>query len=268
MARVISRRPAFPSTEVPRKVTEVREPGPHPLYHHPEWRSRFPWVLQATTGRGDDQDQFDLGSFGVSPIGQVLDRWKAVRDAFGARTVVHARQVHGTRIGQWDSPLPMGLCLTEGLDGHVTARSGVLLVVSVADCVPVSILAEEPRTVAMVHAGWRGVAGGALEAAVRTLEERAVQPSGLWVHFGPSICGECYEVGPEVHAGVHPERPPPGHPTPIDLRAALAERAASLGIRDDRISISTHCTLCGPGDFFSHRGGDAGRQMGLIGLRE
>lgn len=259
-------RPALPgsrSIEVARTVVEHRIAGPVPLFRHPEWESRFPWLAQGTSGRGEGDD-FDLGAFGESAIGATLDRWTRLREATGTRTVVHARQVHGAEVGVWDCDLPAGLLLTDGLDAHLTDRPGLLLAVSVADCVPIFIVAEEERMVALVHAGWRGVAGGALEAAVGALQARGIDPAELWLHCGPSICGACYEVGPEVHRAVHPDRPSPARPTPIDLRRALGARAHALGVSDERISLSAHCTLCGPGDFFSHRGGSAGRQMGVL----
>jgi copper oxidase (laccase) domain-containing protein len=74
-------------------------------------------------------------------------------------------------------------------------------------------------------------------------------------------------VGPEVHAAIHPDREPPSAPAPIDVRAAIVEHALSLGLRPDRVTVSAHCTRCGPPDFFSHRGGSSARQMGVLGIR-
>lgn len=251
-----------------RQVRELLEPGAVPLYRHPEWKTRFPWLVQGTTGRGEGPPEFDLGVFSSASIGDVLGRWTELRTATATRTVVHSRQVHGTEIGVWQDELAPGLFLTDGLDAHLSDQPGVLLAVSVADCVPVFIVEEESRTVALVHAGWRGAAGGIVERAIAGLEERDLAPSDLWIHFGPSICGECYEVGPEVHAGVNPGRPLPDGPTPIDLREALARRAVEAGASPERITISAHCTLCGPGGFFSHRGGSPARQMGVLGRLE
>lgn len=262
----------FPSTDRNptnvQYVTEELDAGDVPLWRHPGWKDRFPWLIQGTTGRGDDAEPFDLGFFGATPVGRVVDRWAQLRSHAGLGSVLHSRQIHGTHAGSWDDPVPPGLCLVEGLDAHVTSRPGLLLAVSVADCVPIFMVAETPRTVAVVHSGWRGVAGGAMEAAMELLSRRGAAPADVWVHTGPSICGACYEVGPEVHAAVHPDRPAPSKPTPIDLREALAQRAGRLGITMEHYSQSTHCTLCGPRTFFSHRGGDPGRQMGVLGMLE
>ncbi|MFW6079282.1 MAG: polyphenol oxidase family protein [Gemmatimonadota bacterium] len=256
------------------RVRERRVAGDAPLHAHPVWLERFPWLVQGTTARGERADAaFDLGLFGRTPTGRVLARWRALRRAAGCVTAVHARQVHGASV-QWHEALPHGLVIDDGHDGHATAQPGVLLTVSVADCVPVSVVDPASRSVALLHAGWRGTASGVLEAGMRVLRRRAgAAPDRLWVHLGPAICGRCYEVGPEVHRALGLAEPTA--PTPLDLRAVLATRARSLGVADDRISASAHCTRCGGSDgdsgggasFFSHRGGDAGRQMAVLGIR-
>lgn len=242
--------------------------GGVPLWRHPDWESRFPWLVQATTGAGDPADPFDLGLYGMQPVGVAVGRWAALRRATAMPAVVHARQVHGAEVRVHAGDGLEGLLVMDGFDGHLTDRAGMLLAVSVADCVPIFVLDARTRAVGILHAGWRGVAGGILEAATGRLAERfGSRPADLWVHCGPSICGVCYEVGPEVHAGVHPRREPPARPTPIDLRAALAERAQAAGVPAAQCSLSSHCTRCGPGAFFSHRGGSAARQMGVLGRR-
>lgn len=251
-----------------RPVAETLTPGAVPLWTHPEWAERFPWLVQGTTGAGSPEDPFDLGLAGRQPVGPALDRWRRLRDLAGAHTVAHARQVHGADVWTHRERGAPGIAVMDGFDGHATALPGLLLSVGVADCVPVSLVDPERRAVALVHSGWRGTASGIVERAIDVLtEDFGSAPDDLWVHCGPAICGECYEVGPEVHAGVRPACVPPPSPTPIDLRAAIAERAAGWGVRPERITVSGHCTRCGPGAFFSHRGGSSARQMGVLGIR-
>jgi polyphenol oxidase len=249
-----------------RLVEEVDAGAGVPLRTHPEWRERFPWLVQGTTWRGDGQP-FDLGVSGDQPIERTLDRWRRLREALGARTAVHARQVHRADLAVHRVAATGGLLLMDGVDGHLTDVPGTLLAVSVADCVPVSVVSPSKRAVAALHAGWRGAAAGILEAGIRRMaEEFAAEPADLHVHLGPAICGACYEVGPEVHAALRPHVPPPAAPTPVDVRAVLAARAVAAGVAPENVTVSAHCTLHGD-DFFSHRGGEACRQMGVIAIR-
>lgn len=253
----------------PREITETLLPGDVPLWVHPEWAERFPWLVQGTTGRGSGEEPFDLGLSGAQPVGKVLDRWRAMIAAFGMETAVHARQVHGAEIFVHRERGAPGVSIMHGYDGHATERAGLLLSAGVADCVPVFVVDPENRRIVMVHSGWRGTARGIGERAIEFLASRGgSSPDRLWLHCGVAICGRCYEVGPEVHAAIHPDREPPPGRANIDVRAAIAERALAAGLRPERITVSTHCTRCGPPDFFSHRGGSQGRQMGVMGIRE
>jgi len=239
-----------------------------PLFRHPEWQERFPWLVQGITGRGgEDGPAFDLALFGEAGGGEAAwTRWKELAEVAEARRVVHGAQLHGPVIRVHDDG-PPGLHLSWEADGHVTASTGVLLAVALADCVPVYLVHPGRRTVCLIHAGWRGIAAGILGRGIETLRDRmAVEPEELVFHAGPSICGECYEVGPEVHEALGLEVP--ATPAPVDLRRRLAEEAHDHGVPEEEITISTRCTLCGPRIFFSHRGGDAGRQVGFLGIRE
>lgn len=249
-------------------VSELAAPGPIPLWVHPEWTERWPWLAQGMTGRGSGAEPWDLGLSGTQPVGRVLDRWRAIRRTFAMPSVIHARQVHGSDLYAHRTPPPPGLMVMEGYDGQLSTLPGVLLGVSVADCVPVFLVDAERRAVALVHAGWRGAAAGIVEGAVRALGAEAGSAArDLWLHCGPAICGACYPVGPEVHAAVRPHAAPPAAPEPIDLREVIAEQATAVEIQPERVTVSVHCTRCGPEAFFSHRGGDAGRQMALLGVR-
>jgi polyphenol oxidase len=219
----------------------------------------WPWLVQGTTGRGDGE-AFDLGLFGSSPVGATLRRWRALRNVTGMARVVHSLQVHRARILDHDGP-EQGMVIAEGFDGHTTTRRGVLLTVSVADCVPIFLVAPGRGRIVLLHGGWRGIARGILGAGLVRLDS-AVET--VHIHLGPAICGPCYEVGPEVHAALGLE--PPSSNTPVDVRAVLAHQAVAAGVPPGNVSVSEHCTRCGVG-FFSHRGGSAARQLGILGLR-
>lgn len=251
-----------PAPPLPAGVGTVMEPTAPvdiPLHVHPAWADAFPWLVQGTTGHGGD-DRFDLGLFGDTPVGTALGRWRALRAATGMPGAVHARQVHGHEV-RVHPDATEGLTVIDGVDGHVTAAAGLLLTVSVADCVPISLVDPGARRIALLHGGWRGTARGILAAGLDRLggDRRSVR-----IHLGPAICGRCYEVGPEVHAALG--LPDPGAPAPVDVRAVLAWQATQAGVEPGHVTLSDHCSRCGAG-FYSHRAGSSGRQVGVLGIR-
>jgi YfiH family protein len=238
-------------------ITEVRDAGG--LYVHPHWREEMPWLAQGITGRDGS-----MSLFTDEPVGAVLAAWQALRAAAGCRVIVHARQVHEATV-HCHRNLPAGLLIAPDADGHVTADDGALLAVSVADCVPISIVAPRTRAIAQLHGGWRGVAADILEHGVSVLADQLdARVEELHVHLGPAICGECYEVGSEVVARLGLDGDDITH---VDVRATLAHRALELGIPAHRISTSTYCTKHGNSPFYSHRGGCRERQISVLGLR-
>ena len=249
----------------PRAVAETPAPGELPLWTHPGWSEAFPWLVQGSTARGSGERPFDLALLGAAPAGEVMARWEALARGTGMPRLVHGHQVHEAAV-RFHREGPPGVHVSPATDGHATASCGVLLTVSTADCVPALVVDARTRAVAALHAGWRGAAAGILERGLEVLRERvAARMDDLHVHFGPAICGECYEVGPEVHAALGLDEP--GGPAPVDLRAVLARRAVAAGVAAERVTVSAHCTRCGDSPFFSHRGGCRERQLGVIGVR-
>jgi polyphenol oxidase len=256
------------SSTLPGGVARLEERVTAALHVQPAWADSMPWLLQGITASGD------MTLFGDSPAGAVMGRWLKLRDQLGASTIIHSRQVHGAVIRVHGDPAP-GLWLAPDCDGHATRRAGALLAVSVADCVPISIVAPAARAVALLHGGWRGVAAGILERGVDVLTSGfGADADDLRMHLGPAICGDCYEVGAEVIAalgqgGAHADGGTgrSGGRALLDLRAVLARRAVAAGIQAVRISVSVFCTRCGDSPFFSHRGGCRERQVSVLGLQ-
>ena len=203
------------------------------------------------------------GSFGTNsdePVTDVMTRWYDLQSGLTpvAPRLATARQVHGARVVSHTSDW-VGWLRVDEADGHIAPTRGFALAVTVADCVPVFI-AHRSGAAALLHSGWKGTVAGILGVAVRALGKRGLEPAGLLVHLGPSICGSCYEVSPDVHAQLTGKSV--AVPTPVDLRAILADQAREVGVR--QISVSPFCTLCHQGKFYSHRGGDLGRQIGVL----
>ncbi len=229
------------------------------------WLARFPWLLAGITHGGSADEPFDLRLFGETPPLGAKERWRSLLGATGFGGIAHAQQVHETRVAVHGEAFSGVHIESEPADGHFTPHAGVLLSVTVADCVPVYMVEPEHRIVALLHAGWRGIAGRILEQGIRVHEEHGAVASGLEMHLGPAICGGCYEVGPEVFDALGLETPP--RPTPVDVRAVLVRQALALGIPRGQITVSDQCTLCGTAGLFSHRGMRPERQAALLGIR-
>ncbi len=246
-------------------ISEEAAVGPVPYAVHPGWRRAFPWLAHGITREGDPATPWDMALFGDGAAAPTLRRWQSLLDAVGMDRAVHARQVHGAAVRVHDGLAP-GIRLAPDCDGHVTGAPGVLLAVTVADCVPVWLVHPRRRAVALLHAGWRGIAAGVLESGLAALRTRfGISAGELHLHLGPAICGRCYEVGPEVHDALG--LPRPERPTPVDLRTLLRERAISAGVQEAHTTASAHCTRCGELDLFSHRRGRYERQVAFAGIR-
>ena len=172
-------------------------------------------------------------------------------------------QVHGSDLREWDGPDPSRAYANPGgrrlprVDGHLTAERGLALLVLVADCYPVAL--SDGERVAMLHCGWRPLAGGIVERAVASFDAPPVAA------VGPGIGGCCYEVGPEVlehFADVHGA----ADGSMLDLRVVIEARLAAAGVTE--IAQLDCCTSCHPDLYFSHRRDDGltGRQGGMVVL--
>lgn len=254
-----------PGTRNSELIREVRLPGEVPRYEVPGWRDRF-GVVAGITGRGEGGGRgFDLGLWTDAPVGEVMTRWRAFRQAEpGFRATILGNQVHRTDVA-WHAG-GAGWVQIDGVDGHATATPGLLLTVTVADCIPVYLVDPRRRAIALLHSGWRGTAGGILERGVAALVERCGSDvENIVLHCGVSICGSCYEVGSEVMIGCGLATDGPG-PWHADLRAVVADRAAALGIRE--VSTSQFCSSHDRPLFYSHRAsrGADGRMVAYLGL--
>jgi YfiH family protein len=225
------------------------------------WAERYGLVAGITTrGHG-----FGLGLWSEDNVGQVMTRWRAFHAALQQSFpgVVTSHQVHGTAV-RWHEHRPDGWLLLDGVDGHATAAAGLLLTVTVADCIPVFLAVPEQGTIALLHAGWRGTAGAVLERAVEVLKQHTVVPaSEIVMHCGVGICGRCYEVGPEVATRLTGTTET--EPRHVDLRAILAQQADALGIM--QVTVSPWCSAHDHDRFFSHRAsaGRDGRMAAYLG---
>jgi polyphenol oxidase len=200
-----------------------------------------------------------------SVAGEGAERGEQARERLRARLgldrLARGFQVHGRvvqRVRPGEAAMGEGERPAEA-DGQATAIGGVGTMVLTADCLPVALGCR--GAVAMLHAGWRGLAAGVLEEGVRALDELAPGEEVVAI-VGPCAGVCCYEVGPEVHAvfaGAHRDG------RRIDLRAIAHERLLAAGVA--RVEDMRACTICDE-RYFSHRreGSRAGRQAGVAWL--
>jgi len=175
-------------------------------------------------------------------------------------------QVHGCAVAQGE-----GATTGARADASVATGPGRVCAVLTADCLPLLICNRQGTRVAAVHAGWRGLAAGVVEAALDTIDQPAEE---LLCWLGPAIGPEAYEVGAEVRACfVGQDEAAAAAFCPLDdgqhwhadlyrlARRRLARRGVCAVYGGDR------CTFSEPEYFFSfRRDGVTGRMASLIWL--
>jgi purine-nucleoside/S-methyl-5'-thioadenosine phosphorylase / adenosine deaminase len=205
----------------------------------------------------------------------VDENWRRVRPIIGESSVVASvNQVHGaavrlvTRANASERPRA---------DGMVTAESGIVLAIFTADCVP--ILMHDPlrRIVGALHAGWRGILAGIVEAGIDAMRSRGADAQDLRVALGPSIGACCFEVDADLAARFARRMPGAvgrtceGRPGKayLDLRGIVRLQLVRFGVDAAHIAIVGPCTRCASDRYFSRRGAGnstTGLQMSFIGL--
>lgn len=176
-------------------------------------------------------------------------------------------QVHGARVLRLQAHTGSGA----EADGVVSALSGQVCAIQVADCLPVLFAAQDGSVVGAAHAGWRGLAAGVLESTVAAL---GVPPAQLLAWIGPGISAANFEVGAEVRealggaargAAAAAFVPNIRRRWQCDLVALTRQRLGALGV--GTVQGGRWCTFADAGSFFSHRrDGHCGRMAALIWL--
>jgi len=158
-------------------------------------------------------------------------------------------------------------------DGGFTATPGVVVAVLTADCLPVVICNTSGTQLAVVHAGWRGLAAGILDSAIAQFDQK----THLHAWLGPAIGPTAFEVGDEVrqafidqdseNADAFVQREA-AHKWLADLYALASRALSRLG--DIHVSGGQHCTVSEAAQFHSHRrdGVRSGRMATLAWIEE
>jgi hypothetical protein len=176
------------------------------------------------------------------------------------------RQVHSAGV------VDLGRDANREADASLTRQAGIVCAVLTADCLPVLLCDRTGSVVAAAHAGWRGLAGGVLEAAVAAMQ---VPPGETLAWLGAAIGPRAFEVGDEVRDVFIAQHPEAGAAfTPHGPGKWLADIYRLARIRLNRCGVQAiygggRCTFNETARFFSYRrDGVTGRMASLIWLEE
>jgi len=238
---------------------------------HADWPAP-PGITAFTTLRGpagDSQPPFDRFDFGLRN-GDDVEVVRGNREMLERATPLPSaprwlRQVHGIHVTvEPDDSEPQA-------DAAITRTSGTVLAVLTADCLPLVFAADDGSEVAVAHAGWRGLAGGVLEATVAAMHCDAPH---VLAWMGPAAGPQAYEVGSEVFEAFTARDADaefafiatrPGH-WRVDLYALARRRLAAAGVR--AVYGGGLCTISDPRRFYSHRRDQRTGRMATVVFRQ
>jgi YfiH family protein len=209
------------------------------------WDVAWPYVVAFTTRIGGVSegpfDSLNLGGHRDDPERIAENRRRACEELgldatrLSVNRQRHTPTVHRAVAGRVDEPG----------DGLWTDEPDLPLLALSADCLPIAVARTNGGrpALAVLHAGWRGLAEGVVETGVRAL---GGGPKAAVV--GPAVGPCCYEVGPEVSARFDPDLTKDGI---LDLWSAAERALRRAGV--ERVDRVDRCTRCNPELFFSHR---------------
>lgn len=206
--------------------------------------------------------ELNVGAFvGDDPRAVAANRAR-IASLVGADHLALVFQVHGREVARLSAPAEP----PPHADAVITTVPGLPVGVQTADCVPILLADLEGGQVAAVHAGWRGVVAGVVDAALDALEARGT----VLARVGPAICPACYEVSEDVRAEVcdvvADAYAVTRHGTPaVDVRAGVMAQLARRGISPELVG---GCTFEDDTLYSYRRAAVTGRQAGVIVLRE
>ncbi len=227
--------------------------------------------LNLGTGRGDD-------------LSSVKENWRRFGQALGVDTssFVHGRQSHGAsvRTAHREDAHPLEeKAHWDQADGYVTREKGLPLVIFTADCTPLLMQDPSAGVIAAVHCGWRSTVADIEKNAIEAMAALGAQPRNIRAALGPGIRRCCFQTGPEVAEAVEAllggdsrdlieaDQTQAGK-FRVDLPGTVRRRLVQLGVPEENIEDLGLCTMCHPGQFWSHRamGAERGSQANCIQL--
>ena len=258
-----------------RDLKDARTPDAVEHLIIPDWAAPAR-VGACTTTRAGGVSQAPFASFnlglhvGDDPRHVESNRERLMAEPGLPSSPVWLEQVHGCTVIDAAERAPGATA-----DAALSRAAGTVCAVLTADCLPVLLCDRSGRGVAAVHAGWRGLAAGVIEAATaRLCDACGVTGRDILAWLGPAIGPEAFEVGGEVRGALlakYPAagdafRPSAGGRWLADLYALGRAALAARGVTE--ISGGGWCTYQDAARFYSYRrDGTTGRMATLIWLR-
>lgn len=215
------------------------------------------------------------GSVGDDPSRVANNRERMLRSlGFSLNSVFDVWQVHGEEVICAESPRKSDSSIQKG-DAILTDRSGIVLFMRFADCVPILLCDPIRHAVGMIHVGWRGALNNIIARTIDVLKNKYhSNPMDILAAIGPSICVEHYEIGEDVAEQV--KKIFPSHLSDLmptisgkphfDLWKTTLLLLEQAGVKT--IELAGLCTACDLENWYSYRaeGGITGRFGAIISL--
>lgn len=228
-------------------------------------------AIQTTRQGGFSQapyDSFNLATH-VGDNAHTVAKNRQLLNPYLPSEPVWVNQVHGVRV----LDAATSSCL-EDADASIARQKNVVCVTMTADCLPLLMCDTQGTVVAAVHAGWRGLCDGVIEATVKKM---AVLPAEILVWLGPAIGPESFEVGEDVRQAFLAQDPNAtlalqsigNEKWLCDLYTLAKQRLQAVGVRQIYgASVNENfCTFKQQDQFFSfRRDKSTGRMASLIWL--
>lgn len=245
------------------------------MFIEPAWAAQFPEliVVQSTRLGGVSPAPYaslNLGWYTEDDAEHVKENRALVATALGVSEKAFAggHQVHGNQV----KTITEAASCT-GYDAFVTNKLGVILTVTVADCVPVLIYDPEQKAWGAAHAGWRGTVGGVVTHTLSAMTKNyGTRPADCYAYIGACISRPNFEVSRDVALQFATHLVDGGFPNDkfrVDLKQANREQLLAGGVSSTQIEVTPYCTVTDNDRFFSYRneGGKTGRMLGIIGRK-
>ncbi len=166
------------------------------------------------------------------------------------------------------------------IDGLITDVQGLALVTFYADCVPLYFVDQKHHAIGLSHSGWRGTVNRMGKKTLEAMQKAyGTRPEDVIAAIGPSICQDCFEVGPEVAEAFAAAfskkqmdkicRAGKGDRLHLDLWKANEYVLREAGIPKEQLLVTNVCTRCNPDLLYSHRimGPERGTLAAVLMLR-